>query len=89
MMLNKLVNQWKQHVAVRWLPGDKYYPGISFWKGAAHKNENFPNIKPPIAGLKVALNNWVVGNDKKVSRAKTHGYWFWDNEKDQCVVLSE
>jgi hypothetical protein len=32
----------------------------------------------------VILNNWIIGNDKKIERAKKWRHWFLDS-KNQCI----
>ncbi|XP_070203953.1 uncharacterized protein [Littorina saxatilis] len=29
-------------------------------------------------------NNWVVGNEAKIKRAKTYGHWFWNEREGSC-----
>ena len=49
--------------------------------GAWYNDYNFRrSIHDPV----IILNNWVIGNGKKIARAKVYGHWFLNAEEDQC-----
>lgn len=62
-----------KHLAkLRWA----FFPNKLFVGGLWYMNSTFRAQVSPI----MIQNNWIVGNDKKVERAKSWGHWYLDDE---------
>ena len=74
--LSGLVNKRIDGLTKKVLPLSEYSDG---------KWYNMPETKRNISDPYVINNNWIIGNDKKISRAKEWGHWFL-NEDDSCNI---
>lgn len=53
-----------------------FFPRKLFVGGLWYKNETFRSIVTPI----VVQNNWIIGNQAKIARAKDWNHWFLRND---------
>lgn len=60
------------NLKITWLPRNVSMPGLWF------------DRRTP-AHPKVVQNNWIIGVDRKVARAKRNSYWFID-KYDKCIL---
>jgi hypothetical protein len=76
-MLNALIQE-EPGLQVGWLPREYFVPGVYY---------NDPEYAATITNPKVILNNWIVGTDKKIERAKKWKHWFLA-EDGQCDLIT-
>ena len=74
LLLDRLIRQVKG-LKVSWLPPEYFVPGL-YYRSERYRN----SIKDPY----VILNNWVIGNDAKIARAKKWKHWYL-GEDGQCL----
>ena len=66
LMLDKLIRK-EPNLTVAWLPFEKFVSGLYYTKKDLAKNATRPMV---------ILNNWIVGNSAKETRAKRWGHWY-------------
>ena len=64
------------------LPGCLYPSGAWYMKPKA---DNEKCREKALGPMVVLQNNWIMGNENKISRAKSWGHWFLAEEEDQCL----
>lgn len=64
-------------VAVAWLDG------CEFVNGQWYKDTGYRSACPQ---PKVVQNNWIIGIDKKITRAKKENHWFLNEDGNDCAV---
>lgn len=77
-------------IRVKILPTDKYVNGKWYDKKTSSQGtlikQNYKETGIPY----VINNNWIEGNEKKISRAKQWGHWFIQNEEEKsCSDLDQ
>ncbi len=72
-ILNKLIRKVKPHII--WL-SNKYFPS-----GQWYSNLSYQKASRPV----VIQNNYIVGNEKKISRAKHYNQWYLNDTLDSCT----
>lgn len=75
LMLDKLIRR-EPELKVSWLPREYFVPGIYY---------RDPKFAASITNPKVILNNYIVGIDKKIERAKQWNHWFL-NDDGSCAT---
>jgi hypothetical protein len=78
LMLDSMISK-DAELRVGWLDPQKFVPGL--W----YKDTSYQKTLPAPA---VILNNWIVGNDAKVARAKEWGHWFLEQNGGKCLTLT-
>jgi FkbM family methyltransferase len=80
LMLSGLTSKAKKEgkLNIQYLPFEFFQPG--FYYNDVKWAKKSPNPK-------IILNNWIIGNPSKVSRAKAFGHWFLMETDDQYFCL--
>ena len=60
-----------------------------FWLGpCVYSNGLWYDNPKRLCDLPMVLhNNWIIGNDKKIDRAKKHGHWYSNAQNTSCAGL--
>ena len=85
LMMNKLIRN-EPELNFAWLDPSHYFPGLYYRE---------PDYAATAKEPKVILNNYIIGNDAKMARAKEWGHWFLmadltcdDDSASKIVVTS-
>ena len=78
LMLDKLIRE-DSDLRVGWLDPSAFVSGL--W----YKRRSYRKTVPKPA---VVLNNWILGSDAKIKRAKEWKHWFLDNQGTCCSVCA-
>jgi FkbM family methyltransferase len=70
LILDSLIRR-EPDLKVSWLPRDSFVPGIYY---------RDPEFAASITNPKVILNNYIIGIDKKIMRAKQWNHWFLNDD---------
>mmetsp|Transcript_27230 Transcript_27230/g.58363 ORF Transcript_27230/g.58363 Transcript_27230/m.58363 type:complete len:101 (+) Transcript_27230:9-311(+) len=81
LILEKIMQQSSQ-LEVGWLHPHKFVPGI-WYKDEEFRQSHKKNF------IFVLQNNWIVGNEGKVERAKKWNHWFLSEAGDECLPISD
>ena len=76
-LLSQLMRSKFANVTVNKLSAEKYPDGHWYFKHRKDKNRDFKKAL-------IINNNYIVGNRRKIERAKQYQHWFWNETEKQC-----